>query len=80
MTDLDRTRNRKTYDAFIAGVPESERWQWQPPPWRLATPRERAIKVTLWVVESIGVAICIALGGLAGGMVAEMMIRTYNGS
>lgn len=52
--------DRAAYDAHVATWPEESRWQWWPVPWRVATRRERAVKVALWVAQAIAIAACVA--------------------
>ena len=62
MTDVeqDPMRSREAYDAYVATWPEESRWQWWPVPWRLATPRERAVKIALWAAQGLAFAACVA--------------------
>lgn len=60
MIDVDQLATREEYDAHVATWPEESRWQWWPVPWRVATRRERVVKVALWAAQSIAIAACVA--------------------
>lgn len=59
MSERDHMSSRDAYDAYVATWPEESRWQWWPVPWKLATPREKAVKVALWAGQGIMLAACV---------------------
>lgn len=67
-------RSRAAYDDHVASWPADQRWQWWPVPWRLATPRERAVKLVLWAGE----AMVVVSATLALAMFAGVLMESYS--
>lgn len=69
MVDADRhyLATREQYDAMVARMPKEARGAWWPVPWRIATWGERAVKIALWIAESIAILAAIAAAGYVVG-------------
>lgn len=63
----ERMCSREEYDAMVARMPKEARGEWWPVPWRIATWRERAVKIALWGAESIALLAAIAVAGYVIG-------------
>jgi hypothetical protein len=76
MIETERLATRDEYDDMVARMPLEARGQWWPVPWRIATGRERAVKVALWGVEAIGMLIGLAIMGFVLGGAVETYEQT----
>jgi hypothetical protein len=71
MIETERLATRDEYDAMVARMPLEARGQWWPVPWRIATWRERTVKIALWGAESIALLAAIAVAGYVFGGALE---------
>lgn len=50
-------KDRADYDAHVASWPKDQQWQSWPVPWEFATWRERFVKMGLWLLGTVAVAV-----------------------